>query len=369
MDKVLHVLPMNKMSGAERMALLICKNMKQYEPIVVCGGEKLKDIFENSGIKSYAISFSNKKMFTTLMGIKKIIRENDIKIIHAHDNNASLNAYLTKVIFRLDIKVISHIHSCYPFLNGMGINKKIDSIFRKKYDHNIVCGKLVYDFYNENAYYFPKEKTTVLSNAIDIEEILNRKSCEYKEVISEFNIPMDKKILGFVGRICDIKGIVPFIYELSKWRDQFKDCKILLVGNGNQEDQVKDLIRSLKLEDIFILTGFQENVYKFYPVIDLFFLPSRYEGLPMVILEAMAFKKPVISMDVGSINELIYDGKTGYLIESGNYNEFVRKLIEVKGQDNLIEKLGRNAFDYINRNYNIKIYVKNIENLYDKQMS
>ena len=45
MDKVLHVLPMNKMSGAERMALLICKNMKQYEPVVVCGGENLSNIF------------------------------------------------------------------------------------------------------------------------------------------------------------------------------------------------------------------------------------------------------------------------------------------------------------------------------------
>ena len=57
MDKVLHVLPMNKMSGAERMALLICKNLKNYEPVVVCGGEELSNIFKESNIKSYNIKF------------------------------------------------------------------------------------------------------------------------------------------------------------------------------------------------------------------------------------------------------------------------------------------------------------------------
>ena len=55
MDKVLHVLPMNKMSGAERMALLLCKNLKNYEPVVVCGGEELSNVFKESGIKSYNI--------------------------------------------------------------------------------------------------------------------------------------------------------------------------------------------------------------------------------------------------------------------------------------------------------------------------
>lgn len=114
--KSLHILPMNKLSGAEKMALILCKNMKEYEPVVVCGGDNLKNVFEEAGIKSYALNFSNKKLPSTLSGLKRIIKENDIKILHAHDNNASLNAYLVKKLYRLDVKVISHIHSCYPFL-------------------------------------------------------------------------------------------------------------------------------------------------------------------------------------------------------------------------------------------------------------
>ena len=174
--------------------------------------------------------------------------------------------------------------------------------------------------------------------------------------------------MGFVGRICDIKGIIPFINEIANHKNEFMDCKVLLIGSGDQEDEVRSIIRNLKLEDIFILTGFQENVYKFYPLIDVFFLPSRYEGLPMVILEAMAFNKPVLSMDVGSISEVIDDGKTGYLIKLGNYSDFIIKLREMKSKKRLIKKLGENAFNYINRNYNIKVYVQNIENIYNNQI-
>lgn len=368
MNKVLHVLPMNKMSGAERMALLLCRNLKNYEPIVVCGGEELSNVFKENQINTYNIKFSNKKILANAFELSKIIKSEKVKIVHAHDNTASLISYLVKKIFKADVKIVSHIHSCYPFLNNNGINKKIDSILRPRYDYNIACGKLVYDFYTEKAKYFPKEKIKVLSNAIDIYDIINVNLDESEKAIKEFNIPKEKIILGFVGRICEIKGIVPFIKAISNYKNEFNDCKILLIGNGNQEVKVKDLIEELELENLFILTGFQENVYKFYPIIDLFFLPSHYEGLPMVILEAMASKKPVVSMNVGSINEVIKENKTGYLIEKGKYDDFIKKLIEIKSSNKERKKIGENAFNYINENYNIKNYTKSIEDLYSNQM-
>lgn len=363
--RCLHILPMNKLSGAEKMALILCKNMKEYEPVVVCGGDNLKNVFEEAGIKSYALNFSNKKLPSTLSGLKKIIKENDIKILHAHDNNASLNAYLVKKLYRLDVKVISHIHNCYPWLKGDNLNKKIDKFLRTKYDHNIACGKIVYDFYKENAEYFEEEKTSILSNAMDIEEITKVDLSKSEEVIKEFNIPKDKTILGFIGRLDEQKGIIPFIKEFAKHKEEFNDCRILLVGNGSQEDEVKKLIKELALEELFILTGFQNDVYKFYPIIDVFFLPSLYEGLPMVLLEAMAFKKPVVSMDVGSISEVIKNGETGFLIKEVNYNGFVDKLNALKCEKVTGEKIGKNAFEYINKYFNIQNYINNILKIYN----
>lgn len=365
MDKVLHVLPMNKMSGAERMALLLCKNLKSYQPVVVCGGEELSNVFKENAIKSYNIKFSNKNILANAYDLSKIIKNENIKIVHAHDNTASLISYLAKKIFRDDIKIISHIHNCYPFLKGNGVNKKIDKYLRNKYDYNITCGKNVTDFYKENTNYFKEDRVLTLSNAMDIKYITNVNKTEVNEIIKRYNIDVNKKVLGFIGRLDEQKGIIPFIKELSKHKERFEDSVILLVGNGSQEAEIKDQINKLNLEDLFILTGFQENIKSFYPIIDVFFLPSLYEGLPMVLLEAMAFKKPVVSMNVGSISEVI-NKDTGILVNSGDYDKFINELIRLKNTENLSEELGKSAFNFIESNFNIESYVNKIENRYLK---
>lgn len=364
MNKVLHVLPMNKMSGAERMALLLCKNLKNYEPIVVCGGEELANTFNENKIKNYNIKFSSKKLLSNANSLSKIIKDENIKIVHAHDNTASLVSYLAKKIFGLNIKIVSHIHNCYPFLKGNGVNKKIDKYLRNKYDYNITCGKTVTDFYKENTDYFNEDRALTLSNAMDIKYITNINKREVNEIIKRYNIDVNKKILGFIGRLDEQKGIIHFIKELSKYKKEFNDSIILLVGNGSQEEEIKSLIKELNLEDLFILTGFQEKVNVFYPIIDVFFLPSLYEGLPMVLLEAMAFKKAVISMNVGSISEVIINNETGLLIEQGNYEKFVNELIRVKNDEILKNKLCLKGFEYINKNYNIKNYENKVRELY-----
>ena len=363
MDKVLHVLPMNKMIGAERMALLLCKNLKNYEPVVVCGGEELSNVFKESGIKSYNIKFFNKNILANAYNLSKIVKNENIKIVHAHDNTASLISYLVKKIFKNNIKIVSHIHNCYPFLKGNGLNKKIDKYIRNKYDFNITCGKIVTDFYKENTDYFSEDKNLTLSNAMDIKYITNIDKNDIEKVVEKYKIPSNKKILGFIGRLDEQKGIVPFIKELSKHKEKFDDSIILLVGNGSQEKQIKDIIKKLGLEDLFILTGFQENTKNFYPIIDVFFLPSLYEGLPMVILEAMAFKKPVISMNVGSISEVI-NKDTGILVDAGKYDRFINELIRIKDNDNALTKLGINAFEFVEGKFNINSYVNKIEDLY-----
>ena len=148
---------------------------------------------------------------------------------------AFIIAYITKKIFKLnDVKIVSHIHSCYPFIKKNSFNKLIDSIIRKKYDYNILCGNFVFDFYENNTNYFKECKSSIIPNSIDVDQIIIEKNNydNINEVRKQFEIPKDKKILGFVGRLCDIKGIVPFIEELSLVKEKFNDCKFLLIGDG-----------------------------------------------------------------------------------------------------------------------------------------
>lgn len=366
--KCLHILPMNKLSGAEKLVLILCKNMKNYEPIVICGGDTLSNVFKENGIESYSMNFSIKNINYTLSQIKRIIKENEIKVIHAHDNNASINALLAKKIFGLNVKIISHIHSCYPWLSSTNKNKIIDYLFRKRYDYNIACGSTVYDFYRENTNYVNQNNTSSLSNAIDVSEIDNIKE-DTSQIYNQYNIPKDKIILGYVGRLIELKGIIPFIKKVKENEDKFQDCRILLVGDGPQEKEIKSLIKELNLEYLFILTGFQSNTYKFYPIIDIFFLTSKYEGLPMVILEAMTFEIPIVSMNVGSINEVVKNDYNGYLVSPQDYDEFLEKLLELKENKKRIENYGKKSREIIEKNYNIDDYVKKVINIYDKSLN
>lgn len=363
MEKVLHILPMNQLSGAEKMALLICKHLTKYEPIVVTGGDVLKQVFENEGIQTYSMNFTKGKLLFTINQLKQLIKVHQIKLIHAHDNTATLVAYLTKRLYRLDVKVISHVHNCYPWLEKDSFNKKIDQWLRPQIDFNIACGERVTDYYTRYASYFPLGKTTILSNTIEITE-LNSNEDEINKLRQKFGIDSNKTVIGFIGRLSEQKGLIPFIQELAKHQHDFNNCQFLLVGTGEQEEEIRALIESLNLEKYFVLTGFQENTSLFYQLIDIFFLPSLYEGLPMAILEAMVFKLPVISMNVGSINELLQNNR-GILIQPHCYEEFLEQLKQLQKNSTFQKQIALNGFNHVMQNYEIKSYRTKLQEVYD----
>lgn len=366
MIKVLHLLPMNKLSGAERMALLICKQMNGVESFVITGGEQLATVFQNEGIQAKPLNFSIKQMPQLMKQLNHFIKNNHIDIIHAHDNIASLSAYLTKKRYQLNVKVISHIHNCYPWLEGNGIYKKIDQWIRPKYDYNIACGKTVYNYYKHYAPYFNQEKTTILSNAIDMSSLGTTSQSKIDELKETFNISSQKTIIGYIGRLSEQKGILPFIKELANYKEQFTDCQFLIVGSGEQEDEIKQLIKTLGLDDLFIFTGFQTDVYPFYHLMDIFFLPSLYEGLPLVLLEAMGSGVATISMDVGSVSEVIIEEKTGVLVEARHFNKFIEELIYLKNYSKFREQISKTGKQYIQSKFSLEVYNQLLKNIYEK---
>lgn len=366
--RILHLLPMNKLSGAERVGLLICKHMTGVESFVLTGGEELANVFIKEGIEAYPVHFSIKNMLGLTSRLKAFIEEKNIDLIHAHDNLASLAAIITQKRYGLTIKVVSHIHSCYPWLKSKGVHYWIDRWIRPRYDYNIACGKIVFDYYQANATYFKSEATTILSNAIDCEGLTNVSVSRINEIKERFNLESNQTIIGYIGRLVELKGIIPFIKALSSFHEDFHDCKFLIVGSGEQEDEVKQLVEELGLADLFIFAGFQSDVYPFYQLMDIFFLPSLYEGLPMVLLEAVGSGVPTISMNVGSIEEVIIPEKTGVLIEPNDYNEFVKQLVRFKNDASLREQVAKNGAEHVQSKFNINEYNCLLKSIYEQIM-
>lgn len=354
--RILHLLPTDQFGGAEKVVLQLAKYDKDNEIIVACGNNVSK-IFINNGISAVSININNK--FETIKKIRRLVIENNIEIIHAHDNTISLIAYVSKKVFNLNVKIVSHIHNNYPWLQSNNIYKLVDRIFRNKYDINIYCGKVVEDYYLQYGTYIKREKTRVSSNSIEIIDNIRYFNKEELELENRY-------VYGFIGRITEQKGLKPFIKAFNKVKERFNDSIFIIIGDGDRGEEIRQLVNELNLETYFKFYGFQENVYKYFKSIDTVFLPSLYEGLPMIILEAMANEKTIVSMNVGSIGEVIKHNETGILVDKGNYNKFLEELTSIKMNNELRNKIGKNSYEYIKNNYDISKQIKEINDIYNE---
>lgn len=349
--KVLYLMTANFFGGVSKVIQNICKGLStnQETEIFLIVNKNLENHYRGiENIKIYTIDFTNKvKLF---FYIKRIIEKNEIEIVHSHDNTTSLLSLIYKKVFNEKMKIISHIHACNEWLIKYNLKKIIDKIVRNKYDLNIFCGKNVRKFYLKNASYLNKDKTIILSNSV----YLPQENIIKKEI---------KNIYGYVGRLSEEKGIFDLIKEIQKNINLFKNKKFYIIGSGPQEKEIKEYVKKYNMEKNFIFCGFKAEVEYFYENMDILMIPSHTEALPMVLLEAMARKVLVLSMNVGSIGEVIINGKNGFLIEKGNYKEFIERLLLLDNEEET-KYIRENAYKTVKINYNYDLYLKKLIEIY-----
>ena len=111
------------------------------------------------------------------------------------------------------------------------------------------------------------------------------------------------------------------------------DCKLLIIGDGELRPQIEDFIRQNELADQVVLMGTRYDVLDILKATDIFVLPTRWEGLPYVVIEASMAGLPVVASWVGGIPELVEDGVTGFLVPPGNpeaLSEAIQRLLDNK---------------------------------------
>jgi len=146
----------------------------------------------------------------------------------------------------------------------------------------------------------------------------------------------------FVGRADRIKGVKYLIEAFDKIKDEFPEFRLTLVGEGLPEGKLS-LAETKKI---------MKNCY-------CLVLPSLSEGLPRVIMEAMALSKPVVASRVGGISDLIHDGQNGFLFEVGDSNELAEKLRILLNNKNLAREMGKKGKEFIQNRFSNEKYINN----------
>jgi|GEM_PF-550727 len=186
------------------------------------------------------------------------------------------------------------------------------------------------------------------------------------EILEKLGIPANKFVVGTIGVLKERKGIFYLIDAGKKVVEKYPDIVFLIIGKGPLEEKIRERIKSLNLEKHVFLQNCYERIAEIYRSIDLFVLPSLTEGVPAVILEAMAFEVPIVATEVGGIPEMIENGKSGILVPSKDSLALAEAIGKVYKNLDLAKKLAKEAKDKFEKYFTAEKMTKEYEKIYEE---
>jgi glycosyltransferase involved in cell wall biosynthesis len=354
--KVLNLIDSLYAGGAESLLKNFAIEAKKYEDIQIdiCTlyhsnifEEKLKE--EN--IKVFYLGLSFKYDFSKISRLIRYIKQNNYDIVHVHLFPADIFGAIASLFFKEKPKFIFSEHNIYNRRRSIPFYKPVDRFVYSRYKKIICVSEMVK---NELNKYLSETrgKLVVVKNGIIFKEAFLRDS----------NFNWD---LLFVGRLEEAKGVDILLNALKFLKYKKKlNLKTAIVGTGSKREGYEKLCKDFGLEDSVKFLGVRKDVQSLMQQSRIFVLPSRWEGLPMVILEAMANGIPIITTPVGGIPEVIKDGFNGILAKVEDPEDLALKIKMLLDNSNLQDFIAKNAFETVKKEYSIEVYTKKIIEIY-----
>ncbi len=252
-----------------------------------------------------------------------LLRNRDITIVHIHGaKDGSIGrkffvCFVAKKMFGKKIIFHSHAGAFDEFYKrGSGLYKFLCRFLVNNAEAVIVLSDKWNSFFEKN---FKIKRLIVIPNPVE----------QKPTIIKQNN--NSAVVFLFLGRIADHKGIFDLINLVIEERDSLRGKCKFLVGGNHEVDRLKKTIADGGIEDLVEYIGWVQDDDKdrFFYKSDYFILPTYYEGMPMTILEALSYGKPVITTPVGSIPEVIEDSKNGFLFTPGDMKHLKKIIFDV----------------------------------------
>jgi len=171
------------------------------------------------------------------------------------------------------------------------------------------------------------------------------------QIFFDFHDCPTKYTFGYIGRLVYVKGVDLLLDAFNEFHNQHPNSTLLIIGEGNMQMCIERRIEQLNLKNsVFIMDPVDNDKVPYYlSQISIFVLPSRHEGLPNILLQAMASKLPIIATDVGGVSEVIENNYNGILIPSEDVNFIVKSMNYIYSNENIHRNLSQHAFNSANK--------------------
>lgn len=332
--KIIQIIPMFKLAGAEVMCENLCialKNAGENVIAVSFYSEKtaITERLEKAGVR---IEYLDKKLGLDASIIFKLVRlfkREKPDVVHTHIC-ASIYGLIAAVLAGVGKKVHT-VHSiAQNEQNRLG--KNVNSfMFRHCNVVPVALSQEVRESISE-VYGLQASSIPTVFNGIDLSKCIAKTTYKKNELFTILHI----------GRFEQVKNHEILIRAFADFVKEYPCSKLQLLGEGVLFDEMQNLAKMLGIADKVDFLGIQSNVYPFLHEADVFCLPSEYEGVPMTLIEAMGTGLPIIASNVGGIPNMLESGESALLIEP-KINELEEAMKTLYSSEELRVKLGQAA--------------------------
>lgn len=293
-----------------------------------------------------------------------IFRETRPDIVHTHKYKDAILATIAArcVGVRCVIRVIHGMPEPFKGLSNvnMAIYTMVDRFVTSWLVDKVVAvsadiEKALVRIYREN-------RVVRIHNGIDLEVVQVR--TQRSEKRKEWHFDDTVTLIGTVGRLVPVKGHTVLLEALRILRQSDRTVMLLVVGDGPLRGHLESEVKRLGLEGFVRFAGHQAESYDFINMLDMFVLPSLHEGIPMVLLEALALKKAVIASRVGGIPEVVLHGQTGMLVSPANADELAAGISAIIEDREMALALGLAGRRLVESDFSASMMVDRVAGMY-----
>jgi glycosyltransferase involved in cell wall biosynthesis len=290
----------------------------------------------------------------------QICRRERVRIWHGHDYKSNLLGLLVRRFWPMHL--VTTVHGWVKQTRRTPLYYAIDRLCLPYYESVICVSKDLHELCLTRG--VPARRCTLIENAIDIEQYARKLSVG--EAKRKFGFPPERLVIGAVGRLSEEKGFDHLIRATAELVKAGFDLSLLIVGEGDQEPYLRSLSTELGCADRVTLLGYRSDLTELYQAMDVFALSSLREGLPNVVLEAMALEIPIVATSVAGVAQLIRDGETGLLVPPKSVAELSAALARLLRDGDLRQRLTQSARRLVETRYSFSVRMQRIREIYDR---
>jgi glycosyltransferase involved in cell wall biosynthesis len=334
---VLQLIPTLDRSGAEKQMVLLARGLPRdrfhVEVAALTRLGPLEADLAGAGIPVTLIGKRHKADPFALARLARFLKGRKVDVLQTWIFAA--NTYGRLAARRAGTPVVAVAEMAVDLWKGRG-QLAVDRVLARWTDRVVGNSLAVVDFYRKAG--VPDDRLACIPSGIGDEE---PPPVDPAEVRASLGLAADAPLVLFAGRLAPQKGVDVLLYALDLLQHVRPDLRTLIVGDGPLRPRLEELARAFRLDAAAVkFLGHRDDVPRLLAAADLLVLPSRYEGLPNVVLEAMRFRKPVVATAAPGTTEVVADGQTGLLVPLDDKVALARALRAVIEDPALARRLG-----------------------------